>query len=259
MARTSCDSPEDALIVRMLDSDALDKVLGYIDDGAYIAVWLTCKTFNARRPAGKFTTSVHAMFATPAMLDWAVYIGLQPRMVLNALPEFMTAALTQSGVDQNAHQKAMGRLTAHAGTIVGFLVVPDRSVRCIALRALCNIEQPTLTAYFSDIVCMLTDTNPFVRFTALQTLGNVEEATLTAHTGTIERLLTNPYADPDEDALWGALCMVRTKYSLGRMTPAAVKMACSAITNMIDHASVRVRSEAQDALLLLQPKMQFHW
>ena len=106
---------------------------------------------------------------------------------------------------------------------------------------------------------MLADTDPFVRFTALRTLGNVEEATLTPLTGTIEGLLTNPYPDSDEDELWGALFMVNSAYSRGRMTPAAVKMACSAITNMIDHASVRVRREAQDALLLLQPKMQFHW
>ena len=99
MARTLCDSPEEALIVRMLDSDAFGKVLDHIDGGACLAVWLTCKAFNARRPAGTCTTSVRAVCATPAMLDWAVGIGFQPHtlsppaadLVLKALREFGTS------------------------------------------------------------------------------------------------------------------------------------------------------------------------
>ena len=88
----------EALIVRMLDTDALDKVLEHIDDGAYLAVWLTCNAFNARRPASTFTTSVRAMCATQSTLDWAIGIGLQPPMVLKALREFGTAKLALSSV-----------------------------------------------------------------------------------------------------------------------------------------------------------------
>jgi C4-type Zn-finger protein len=53
----------------MLDSDAFGKVLEYIDGGARLAVWLTCKAFNKHRPVGKFTTSVCAVCANPAMFD----------------------------------------------------------------------------------------------------------------------------------------------------------------------------------------------
>lgn len=123
MERTSCDSLQEALIFRMLDSDTFDNVLGLIDDGACIPVWFACKAFNARRPAGKFTTSVHAMFATPAMLDWAIEIGLLPITVLKALPGFVTALLAQSVVGPDAHAKAVERLTTHAGTIMGFLAL----------------------------------------------------------------------------------------------------------------------------------------
>jgi len=87
-----------ALIVSMLDTDALDKVLEHIDKDAYLAVWLTCKAFNARRPASTFTTSVRAMCATQSTLDWAIGIGLQPHMVLKALREFGTAKLALSSV-----------------------------------------------------------------------------------------------------------------------------------------------------------------
>ena len=89
---------EEALIFRVLDTDALDKVLEHIDKGAYLAVWLTCKAFNARRPASAFTTSVRAMCATQSTLDWAIGIGLQPPMVLKALREFGTAKLALSSV-----------------------------------------------------------------------------------------------------------------------------------------------------------------
>ena len=62
MARTFRESPVDeSLIARMLDSDAFDKVIACIDDGACLPLWLTCKAFTARRPAGTFTTSVIAV------------------------------------------------------------------------------------------------------------------------------------------------------------------------------------------------------
>jgi hypothetical protein len=206
MERTSRDSLQEALIFRMLDSDALDKVLGLIDDGACTPVWFACKAFNARRPAGKFTTSVNAMFASPAMLDWAIEIGLLPLTVLKALPDFVTALLAQSGVGPDAHKKAMERLTTHAGTIVGFLAVPDTDVRCYALRALCNVEQQTLTANVSAIVGMLTVGNPYVRYTALQTLCNVKEAVaFTVHAGTIKSLVINPYQDVIGFSYWADL------------------------------------------------------
>ena len=99
MASTHRDSPEDdGLVLCMLDSDAFGKVLEHIDGGARLAVWLTCKAFNKHRPVGKFTTSVCAVCANPAMFDWAVSIGLQPHrlsplaagIVLNALRYFGT-------------------------------------------------------------------------------------------------------------------------------------------------------------------------
>jgi hypothetical protein len=99
MARTSRDAMEDeALIFRMLDTDAFDKVLEHIDDGAYLPVRLTCKAFNAHRTASTFTTSVRAMCATQSTLDWAIGIGLQPHMVLKALRDFGTAKLALASV-----------------------------------------------------------------------------------------------------------------------------------------------------------------
>jgi hypothetical protein len=89
---------DEALIFRMLDTDALDKLLEHIDDGAYLPVWLTCKAFNARRPASTFTTSVRAMLATQSTLDWAIGIGLQSHMVLKALRDFGTAKLALASV-----------------------------------------------------------------------------------------------------------------------------------------------------------------
>ena len=89
---------DEALIFRMLDTDAIDKVLEHIDDGAYLPVRLTCKAFNAGRPASTFTTSVRAMCATQSTLDWAIGIGLQPHMVLKALRDFGTAKLALASV-----------------------------------------------------------------------------------------------------------------------------------------------------------------
>jgi len=106
MAHTLRYSLEEGLLVCMLDSDAFCNVIEHIDGGARLAVWLTCKAFNASRPPGKFTTSVRAMCATPTMLDWAIRTGLQPNhlsrpsahMVLYAICEFGTTALAQSGI-----------------------------------------------------------------------------------------------------------------------------------------------------------------
>lgn len=141
-------------------------------------------------------------------------------------------------------------------------------LRCLALRALCNIEQQTLTANVTDIVGMINDPNPFVRFNALLTLCNVEEAALTAHAGTIESLFANPCTGlaipgeepiPAEDMICGALQSFMLNYSRGRVTSRVKKIACSVITNMIRDESARVCSVAQIALLDLQPELVFHW
>ena len=89
---------DEALIFHILDTDAIDKVLEHIDDGAYLPVWLTCKAFNAHRHASTFNTSVCAMCAKQSMLDWAIGIGLQPPMVLKALGDFGTTKLALSSV-----------------------------------------------------------------------------------------------------------------------------------------------------------------
>jgi hypothetical protein len=76
MARTGvAPCGGEGLIVSMLYRDALDAVVSHIDDDARLAVWLTCKAFISLRPAGKFLTSVSVMWATPAVLEWAIGIG----------------------------------------------------------------------------------------------------------------------------------------------------------------------------------------
>ena len=77
---TAVSFPSVALIVRMLDGDALDQVFGHIgrDGRAHLALWLVCKAFSARRPAGALETSANAMCDTPALLKWAIKIGLRP-------------------------------------------------------------------------------------------------------------------------------------------------------------------------------------
>ena len=77
---TAVSFPSVALIVRMLDGDALDQVFGHIgrDGRAHLALWLVCKAFSARRPTGALETSANAMCDTPALLKWAIQIGLRP-------------------------------------------------------------------------------------------------------------------------------------------------------------------------------------
>ena len=100
----TCDARESNRPIRFAQTsakngDAFGKVLDHIDGGACLAVWLTCKAFNVRRPAGTCTTSVRAVCATPAMLDWAVGIGFQPHtlsppavdLVLKTLRDFGTS------------------------------------------------------------------------------------------------------------------------------------------------------------------------
>ena len=48
------------------------------DGRAHLALWLVCKAFSARRPAGALETSASAMCDTPALLKWAIKIGLRP-------------------------------------------------------------------------------------------------------------------------------------------------------------------------------------
>ena len=78
------------MALRMLDGDALDMVFGHIgrDGRAHIALWLTCKAFSARRPTGTFATSANDMCDTPALLKWAICIGLRPH---NLTPSRLTA------------------------------------------------------------------------------------------------------------------------------------------------------------------------
>ena len=68
------------LIVRMLDGDALDEVFGHVshDGRTHLPLWLVCKAFSERRPTGAFKTSAKAMCCTPALLKWAIKMGLQP-------------------------------------------------------------------------------------------------------------------------------------------------------------------------------------
>lgn len=98
MKCTRPNASAEALIVRMLDSDAFCRVLDHIECDAYLAVLLTCKAFNTH-PARNCATSVRAVCATPAMLDWAIGIGFQPHtlsppaadIVLKALHHFGTS------------------------------------------------------------------------------------------------------------------------------------------------------------------------
>jgi len=64
----------------MLDGDALDKVFGHVshDGRTHLPLWLVCKAFNERRPTGAFKTSANAMCCTPALLKWAINMGLEP-------------------------------------------------------------------------------------------------------------------------------------------------------------------------------------
>ena len=48
------------------------------DGRSHLALWLVCKAFSARRPAGALETSASAMCDTPALLKWAIKIGLPP-------------------------------------------------------------------------------------------------------------------------------------------------------------------------------------
>jgi len=77
-----------ALIVSMLDGDALDHVFAHIgtDYRTHIAIWLTCKAFGERRPQGELETSANAMCGSPSLFKWAMKIGLQPHhLQLNRL------------------------------------------------------------------------------------------------------------------------------------------------------------------------------
>ena len=69
-----------ALIVSMLDGDALDHVFAHVglDYHAHLPVWMTCKAFGERRPHGALETSANAMCGSPSLLNWAMKIGLQP-------------------------------------------------------------------------------------------------------------------------------------------------------------------------------------
>ena len=84
------------LFVHIIHNDLFHEVLGCIENDGRFPLWLTCKAFNAHRPAGIYTTSVRAI-TTPAMLDWAIGCGLQPHLILQALRRFGPDALTQFG------------------------------------------------------------------------------------------------------------------------------------------------------------------
>jgi hypothetical protein len=153
MAHTARESPvEEALIVRMLDNDAFDKVLECIDGGACLPVWLTCKAFNARRPAGTFTTSVCAVCATPAMLDWAIGIGLQPHAQAGAIAHLV--ALLRGGGTGGINEQATGALRTLVAMLSGGGTDAVKEAAACALRNLAfnnadnqvNIAQAGATA-----------------------------------------------------------------------------------------------------------------
>jgi len=68
------------LIVQMLDGDALDQIFRHAshDGRTHLPLWLVCKAFSERRPTGAFKTSAKAMCCTPALLKWAIQMGLKP-------------------------------------------------------------------------------------------------------------------------------------------------------------------------------------
>ena len=195
MVHTLCDPPEDVLIVRMLDDDAFGAVLGYIGYGARLAVWLTCKAFNARRPVGKFTTSVRAMCATPAMLDWAIVTGLQPHhmhmsppaahLVLKAIGGFGTASLAPFGV-------TVRRMLTHIDDDVKLHAAKTASLllmELFALEPVALLEPGALATYIGFILEMLiqehdyykvTDNAEWVLETIICRLGKLEAHVLLA-------------------------------------------------------------------------------
>ena len=77
-----------ALIVSMLDGDALDHVFAHVglDYHAHLPVWMTCKAFGERRPHGALETSANAMCGSPSLFKWAMQIGMEPHhLQLNRL------------------------------------------------------------------------------------------------------------------------------------------------------------------------------
>ena len=155
-------------------------------------------------------------------------------------------------------------LTSYTGDIMSFLTDPDPGVRWTALRALCKIGDTTLlaeTAHVTDVVSMLRDPDRVVRAYASRTLFKFEQATLTAHAVTIAGLLTSPYPGPDYGVRHTVLGLFAWNDALGKLTPAVIAMARSAITNMLDDAaSIDVRNQAKIALGNLKKKLvQFYW
>jgi len=71
--------PSMALILSMLDGDALDHVFAHVGLGyqCHLPVWMTCKAFCERRPHGALETSANAMCVSPSLFKWAMKMGLQ--------------------------------------------------------------------------------------------------------------------------------------------------------------------------------------
>lgn len=218
----------------MLHRDALDAVLAHIADDARLAMWLTCKTFLALRPTGKILTSVCVMWATPALLEWAICIGCpQPDRI---------SPLTARTVLQNLHELEPATIAQFAGAIVRMLRHPNISVTMYAADTLGTIE-PELHAQIASVVTkMLTDTDPRVRVSALAALGQLKRQPVVQHTSTI-----TPY-------LKAAHRCVRysARELVGKLEHAALALHAGAIAGIQNDDECRVRYMAV-TLLKVEP------
>ena len=204
----------EGLIVRMLDSDLLEAVFTYIDGGVRLAVWLTCREFNALRPVGNSLTSVHAIYTTaPAMLEWATAIGI------GCPPPQHLSPQTARTVLQTLGELEPVAFATYIGTIVQMIQHPDNGVSIDATKTACVL---------------------------LNKLTELEPLVLAMHVGCITELLNGKHrrfyrmSCDAERALTALVC------KLGGMG-AHVQLAC-VITATLCHSDDRVRMGALNAL-----------
>lgn len=187
-------------IVRMLGCDLLEVVFDHIDSDLRLAVWLTCRAFNALRPAA-FETSVFAMYSSPAMLEWATSPAIDCPSPKNLLP---TAA---SIVLKMMHDLGVVAFAGYASAIVQLMNHRDGDVRSHAgwtasslLRRLCDLNPVALAKHAGFIVEMIKQKTCFVQvntdaFRALDMLV-CKLGDLQAHTQ-LSAVVAETLGDPD--------------------------------------------------------------
>ena len=205
----SLDAPaEEELILRTLDSDMLDKVLTHIADDTRLPVWLACKGFGARRPAGEQTTetSVRAMYATPAMFAWAMDNGCPP-------PQSLSSHTAHTMFDAIFHLEPASRAPWVNALVHGMKHQGSR-FSDLAYTRVSEIDSTSLTPYASTIAGFLRDTDLYVRNKAMFTLSRLEPSAIARHASAIAQLLddvSGNHLDDDDFVLFALRALYKLK------------------------------------------------